>query len=836
MIKKIFFSALVLLSLNLNAETYSIVMSPPNGNVVPKVMGASGDLVPLTGFDYFDWFGINYHRTWFKPAISSLSDDSSVNTASAFSAACEAIRIEPLRQATATNLYIDWNNFNTEFNNQVAGDMKRLKSLGIKSMICNTLFVSENPITNQWTNIFKYWKSWYAMVYYMASNHDVTIYEFRNEPSAWVSYETWESHWLVAADAMRKAMEDVNKNFNKNLPVYITGPTSPGIWWNYDLTDPSVDPHGWDSKSWLKVKYDIFGNYNVNNPWNYGMYDYHRYTWSGEAVENDILNARSYLANARNDAHSTIPIVITEINTSTGANFTSKTKDTEDLLYGISMAQIMQATGGHGANGLGDEGGFFQFKIGAPVSSIPAEGIQNRVCYLSSHAPNNYGGITRGGACFQLYAKHFRDGKKIVPFDVVAGNDPKNRTIAVLDEEKSLYYIYGSTILETIDKIEINLNALDVKAGAPVTIQRVDALNTGQITEVLTLDATKKLSFSVSGMNAFLLTVPMGNFAVSKTVISPTDDTMLSVTDKIVHGAETKMNVSINSTSPDKRRAAFMRFKVGNTDSKNRILLRLSGRNVGIRQYEREILHVYAVSNTNWSEGDLKDWTSGPGVGKYYISSTTMGTATGLGNMVDIEDNYAGVTSGKGKGLGIYGKFLGAISFYSNTYKTNYLDVTDYIKSVSSGSGSDVTFVIARIVRYNVNHFDNPYYYTLGNYDYDGRIVEIASKEYPNSNSCPALEVFSTDGANALQVHTVRKNAINVYPNPVNDLLTINLVEDDLFGIKNASIYNSNGRLIENISLNSRRKILNVKHWSTGLYYIVIQGKELYRTTSFVKR
>jgi hypothetical protein len=354
-------------------------------------------------------------------------------------------------------------------------------------------------------------------------------------------------------------------------------------------------------------------------------------------------------------------------------------------------------------------------------------------------------------------------------------------------------------------------------------------------------------------MNAFFVTVPMGNSTVSKTVISPTDDAMLSVTDKLVHGTETTMNVSINSTNPDLRKAAFVRFKVDSTDSRDRVLLRLSGRNVGISQYDREILHVYAVSNNEWSESSLKDWTSGPGVGKYFINSTTMGTADGLGNMIDIEDNYAGTTSGIGKGLGIHGKFVGAISFSSSAYKTNYLDVTDYIKSNSIGSNADVTFVIASIVRYNVNHYANPYYYTLGDYFYNGRNVEIASKENSILDNRPAIVTFASDENPILQnrsaivaftnesttatvVPRIKRKIISVYPNPVHDVLNIQHDELEPFTPLSISLYNSIGHLIEVTSLNSSYETLNVKHLPKGLYHLVIKSeRNVYKTVTFSK-
>ena len=50
----------------------------------------------------------------------------------------------------------------------------------------------------------------------------------------------------------------------------------------------------------------------------------------------------------------------------------------------------------------------------------------------------------------------------------------------------------------------------------------------------------------------------------------------------------------------------------------------------------------------------------------------------------------------------------------------------------------DVTFVVARIVRYNVNEYENSYY-KLGEYHYDGRAVEIATKEHSDKNLHPRL-------------------------------------------------------------------------------------------------
>ncbi len=145
--------------------------------------------------------------------------------------------------------------------------------------------------------------------------------EFRNEANAWGSYAQWESHWLVCADAMRKAMADVNLNYGKSLALQICGPTMPGPYWDYSLPDPTVDIHGWGSVAWKKIHTDIYGNEDPSI-WNFGMYDYHRYRTDGAVNEAEIATLRQNIATASNAPNATIPLLITEYNTSTGGNFT----------------------------------------------------------------------------------------------------------------------------------------------------------------------------------------------------------------------------------------------------------------------------------------------------------------------------------------------------------------------------------------------------------------------------------------------------------------------------------------------------------------------------------
>jgi len=61
-----------------------------------------------------NWWGITQHRSWFKPKFSTLSDNSSIKSAEAFAEASEVIRKNPLKQATSSNYFIDWEHFHKQ--------------------------------------------------------------------------------------------------------------------------------------------------------------------------------------------------------------------------------------------------------------------------------------------------------------------------------------------------------------------------------------------------------------------------------------------------------------------------------------------------------------------------------------------------------------------------------------------------------------------------------------------------------------------------------------------------------------------------------------------------
>ncbi|MEI7534773.1 MAG: autotransporter-associated beta strand repeat-containing protein [Verrucomicrobiae bacterium] len=368
----------------------------------------------------------------------------------------------------------------------------------------------------------------------------------------------------------------------------------------------------------------------------------------------------------------------------------------------------------------------------------------NKTAYVSDLGDHNYGGVTRGGACFQLYARHFRGGKPLLGYTVSAGDSSQRRLVAVWDPARRAYYVYFSNVNGTGATATLDLSALDVQPGAPVSVARVDANNTGQITDYLSVDGTKKVTFNAPNNAALLVWIPQNTSAGTVLLKRPTNDTYLVVGETGTnHSAEPTMKVSLHHATASERRIGFLQFDLSSLAAGNRYLLKLPGHNIGASPTAREILHVYGAGSGTWSETNLT-WAAAPGAGRYYTSTDSMAPATGLGSMVDIEDNYKGVTSGTGTGLGLCGKFLGPVSFYSSSWATNYVDVTDYVNSLIASNQTHATFVIARIVRYDVNQFSNSTYYTQGVYDCDGRIVELGTKENSNTALQSGLLVWAS--------------------------------------------------------------------------------------------
>ncbi|MEI6646354.1 MAG: DNRLRE domain-containing protein [bacterium] len=713
---------------------YTVELGRPDGRVVPRIIGASTSSFSSkapSSIDYLEWSGITHLREWSRFTDPSQRGAEGIGTYEDFKTAVDAIRKEPLRQGTANDVYIDWKQEEEAFR-ELASAIKVLSPLGIQLLLTNTTMVGGK--LSDWKAKFVYWRSWYAYVYYFASKHGVEIYQMANEPDyRWEGKDEeekakqWVELFRVASDAMQAAMADVNRDHGTRLKLAVSGPVTAGD----KLT--SFGKVALDN-----VHTDLQGK-PESGRWNLHHYDYHQYTSSADKNVTSVLSVRKAL-NAATPDH-TIPITLSEVNVITGSKASSKGTDLSDIGRGTSVAAMLQALTTLGNDGLTAEGGFWLFKWGTVLraGSNLTRSNGNGACYVdTTNPPNNFGGVLLGGAVFQMFATHFSGQKPLLALK--EWNAEGMRTMACHDAERRAYSVFGHIPPERGDgPVRIDLSKLETPAGAHATLQLVDQYNVGQITQILKVGEDRILAFQPSGATAWHLHVPAGPVATRLHKTFPVGDTCVTVGSKANHGTDPVLKVSTHHAEQNKRNIALMRFNLPDKkEPDTRVLLSLSGRNAGRDPGKREILHVYLLDDESWDEKTVT-WENAPGVGKYPKDGEWLKT-DGSGPMVAIEDNYGGVKPGTG--LGLCGKFIGQLSFHKGSWQQMHLDVTRALEMNTFKKGkSSATFLIARIVRYDVNKFQeskaNDYH--LGEYHYDDRLVEIASREHGDEALRPHL-------------------------------------------------------------------------------------------------
>lgn len=148
---------------------------------------------------------------------------------------------------------------------------------------------------------------------------------------------------------------------------------------------------------------------------------------------------------------------------------------------------------------------------------------------------------------------------------------------------------------------------------------------------------------------------------------------------------------------------------------------------------------------------------------------------------------------------------------------------------------TNISLIIARTVRYNVNDLTGPFYYQTGVYDYDNQSIEIASKENDDLSLRPALSVFQDK---EFGVTTKLNNQISIDKNvPTIDIKTAdkNSIVVSLIGLwdynTSVNIFSANGQQLKylNNTISKDFKTFNIQNnngYANGLYFVTISDSK----------
>jgi hypothetical protein len=212
-----------------------------------------------------------------------------------------------LRSSPEKNVFINWDALLHRYEVEVdeSGNkmnfgyaLDELKKLKIEPV----LQINERKFEDNWKDKWEHWQRFYALAYYAAKKGNTAMFAMQNEPnhkeSGPMKLPTWMIGLQIASDAVKSAVEDVNKKYDRNLTPKFVAPITAGYntdWWAYVV---SHIRDGYDGKKMDKDLFDIFSTHSYNQP------------ASGYATRTSDIRD---IIKENHPLHDSLPIVYTEI-------------------------------------------------------------------------------------------------------------------------------------------------------------------------------------------------------------------------------------------------------------------------------------------------------------------------------------------------------------------------------------------------------------------------------------------------------------------------------------------------------------------------------------------
>jgi len=275
-------------------------------------------------------------------------------------------------------------------------------------------------------------------------------------------------------------------------------------------------------------------------------------------------------------------------------------------------------------------------------------------------------GIQRTGEVVRLFAKGFKDERPLYNTKI-AVEDGNMDAMTSFDKQTGNYYMWLVQRGQYNDHLSIDLSALNVTTGSPVTAETVSPNEYGEVTSVLPLTANKNVSITLPKQAVILLTIPSEN--LTRSTLSPAANTTVfggKLADKN-YGNSKELAVALNAAEPEKNAVSYIRFNLEgkNLSNAKRILLKVNGYNATDDSVFR--FHVYGMPAGEWNQQTI-NWNNAPQLDKKEAMITQVGQKTYVAGELAMQHQQ----------------------------KDHYLDVTQLVKA---HVGKSITFALVRETR-----------------------------------------------------------------------------------------------------------------------------------------
>lgn len=314
---------------------------------------------------WIEYSGVNSLRVWtslnsYVP-LSTIQAGENVQNVEDFDR-----RKKELRSNPEDNKYLKWDRLMPIFENTekavntnpmvlsyVLSELKRLK-------IDPILQINSTDFKDSWDNKWQQWQRYYALAYYAAKVGDVTMFAMQNEPnhkaSGPMKLDQWIGGMQIVSDAVKSAVEDVDKKYGKKLKARMVGPVTAGNnpeWWAEIAKSIRTDYHG------KPVGEDLLGIFST-----------HSYNSPAAGYENRVSAIRKIITD-NHPAGKALPIVYTEIGRWMNAYLIDKEETMDSPSLFTEWAGIYSNNTKNGTYGM------WAFKFSNTVSETYLSGVKS---------------------------------------------------------------------------------------------------------------------------------------------------------------------------------------------------------------------------------------------------------------------------------------------------------------------------------------------------------------------------------------------------------------------------------------------------------------------------
>lgn len=673
------------------AEPQAIVLSGSTVGPTPAILGYnSGHFLP--GSNVADWWrysGVNGSRIfsnlgWLTPTTSFRSSTNS--SLDATSEASFVARKAALRASGTASTFVDWSGIQSRYftgllpgNNAIQLDhaQSSMAGLGIKPLIVMTrspasFFWPASAADNSpaaWQARWLAWQQWYAHAFVHARFNDVAGFQFFNEPdlytssTAALSQEQLVEMIRFGGDAVQAAITDVNRLFDKSLEAVIYAPVTSG---------PKLEPGNWGHT--VATNHD-----NLLTPGSspdgrlFQRFAYHNYGSNPERFGTRLAETVADLDRITGGRGANYPVVLTEFNTRTSANYDPNDPATNPNGFtpdSVAMSSRLGQILANLANNEPEELYLFKFS--------DAGGANNGVHWQSSTDSRNIGGVTRSGMVYQLFNEGFTAS------DLLASpsGGPSSVTIAAASSRSdgTRYLFAANADLTGPANLRLDLSDWNVSPGTRVTVRQVSSRHQGDVSHDLRVGDDRTLGLEWDPGGVVLVRVPP-NPVSERVAIAAADAATVNQGQPTTAFSGGDLRVRNSGTAAGQREVTYLQFSLEGIDRSRLVtesMLTLTGWNPG--GDAAVVTHVYGLEADDWAAGTLS-WSTAP----------NLGLPSGAISL--IEHNYI---TGVGESAHIVGQFVA-----TGVERQLSIDVSDWVRERIAADSSSIGFMIAREIRYD---------------------------------------------------------------------------------------------------------------------------------------